>query len=318
MKSFVIKISLYLLIFISIIVIGIVLPPTSTDNILFSLRDKMEIAKKTKQQYPQTPIVYWVGGSNVNLGIDSKLISDSLQLPCVNTAVHGGLGLKFEMNNALRIARKNDIIVLMPEYENFWDFNNEMADGQAELLHTIADVYPEGRGCIERDQWYHVFTYLPRYLHDKYIQYFPSNYIKRNKKDLGVYKRHNFDAYGDCILHLGQKPIPFLAMPKLGVPLNYNAIDFLVKKSDECKMKGIQFCILFPAYQQTSYKNNSEAIDVLAKTFHERGLNVYGTPERYVFADSSFYDTYYHLNRQAREIRSILVFQDIRNLCGKK
>ena len=61
-----------------------------------------------------------------------------------------------------------------------------------------------------------------------------------------------------------------------------------------------------------------DAINELAKTFHDKGLNVYGTPERYVFADSLFYDTYYHLNRQARENRSILVFQDIRTLCGKK
>lgn len=171
MKKFILKIVFYLLVFFGIILLGFLLPPTSTNNILFSLQDKHRIIDSMQKAYPGQPIIYWVGGSNVNFGIDSKLISDSLRIPCVNTAVHGGLGMKFELNNALRLARRNDIVVLMPEYENFWDFTNEQADGQCELLHTIIDVYPEGKKLIEKDQWYPVVMYLPRYLHDKYVQY---------------------------------------------------------------------------------------------------------------------------------------------------
>lgn len=263
------------------------------------------------------PIVYWIGGSNVNFGLDSKLISDSLQLTCMNTAVHGGLGLKFEVNNALKFARKNDIVVLMPEYENFWNFNNEMADGQAELLHTIIDVYPSGKKLIERDQWHHILTYLPRYLHDKYIQYFPLNYIKRNKKDLGVYVRHNFNEHGDAILHLDKQTVPFLTMPTIGAGLNSAVVDFLKNKNAEFKSKGIRFYILFPAYQQTSYNNNKKAIAELNDIFLKEKLPVCNTPERYVFPDSLFYDTYYHLNKKGREIRSIFVLQDLKDRVAK-
>lgn len=313
MRKFGVKIGLYLVLFLGIIAGGILLPPTNTNNILFSLQDKHKIIDSLQQKYPSTPVVYWVGGSNVNFGIDSKLISDSLLLPCVNTAVHGGLGLKFELNNALRYARKGDIVVLMPEYENFWNFNNEMADGQCELLHTIMDVYPDGKKLIEPKQWNKMLMYLPRYLHDKYIQYLPTNYRKRNKTDLGAYTRHNYNAYGDAILHLDKKPVPFLAMPQLGAPINGEIQEFLIQKNREFYARGIRFCILFPGYQQTSYKNNQAAIHELYKRFKDEGLPVVGTPERYVFDDSLFYDTYYHLNRQAREIRSIFVAQDLKN-----
>lgn len=262
-----------------------------------------------QQLYPETPIIYWVGGSNVNFGIDSKLISDSLQLPSFNTAVHGGLGLKFELNNALRFARKNDIVVLMPEYENFWEFNNQMADGQCELLHTIIDVYPEGKKLIEYSQYNHVMMYLPRYLHDKYIQYFPTNYLKRNKKDLGVYTRYNFNNSGDAVLHLDKPSVPFMPMPTLAAPVNPKVIDFLKQKQTAFNEKGIHFFILFPAYQETSYLNNKKAIQGLTQELN--GLPVLSNPERYVFSDSLFYDTYYHLTRQGREIRSIFVLQDL-------
>lgn len=313
MKRFVRNITAYLLLFFAIIAIGWLLPPASTNNILFSFRDKMRMADSLQRLYPQQAMVYWVGGSNVNFGIDSKLVADSLQMPCINTAVHGGLGMKFELNNAIRLARRNDIVVLMPEYENFWNFNSEMADGQCELLHTIADVYPQGRSLIEADQWHHVLMYLPRYLHDKYIQYFPTNYAKRNSKDLGVYVRHNFNAYGDAVLHLGKAPVPFLPMPALGAPLNTKVIDFLVEKDKQLKAKGIRFFILFPSYQRSSYLNNRAAIDELYNKLQHAGLPVLNTPERYVFDDSLFFDTYYHLTRNGREIRSIFVQQDLRN-----
>jgi hypothetical protein len=249
MKQFSFKIALYVFLFFGIIAGGFLLPPTNSNNILFSLQDKHKLTDSLQKLYPETPMIYWVGGSNVNFGINSKLISDSLQLPCVNTAVHGGLGLKFELNNALRLARKNDIVVLMPEYENFWDFNNQMADGQCELLHTIIDVYPEGKQLIERSQLNHVLLYLPRYLHDKYIQYFPTNYFKRNKKDLGAYTRYNFNSSGDAILHLDKPAIPFMPMPTLAAPVNQEVIDFLKEKNTAFRNHGVQFYILFPAYQ---------------------------------------------------------------------
>lgn len=313
MRKFAAKITVYLLLFLGIIALGILLPPTNTNNILFSLQDKHKLIDSLQKRYSDTPVMYWVGGSNVNFGIDSKLISDSLRLPCVNTAVHGGLGLKFELNNALRYARKGDVVVLMPEYENFWDFNNEMADGQCELLHTIMDVYPEGKKLIELKQWNKMLMYLPRYLHDKYVQYLPTNYRKRNRTDLGAYTRHNFNAYGDAILHLDKAPVPFLAMPTLGAPINKEILTFLTEKTRQFRARGIHFHILFPGYQQSSYQHNEAAIRELYRQFKSAGLPVRGTPERYVFADSLFYDTYYHLNRQAREIRSIFVVQDLKN-----
>ena len=317
MKKFTFKISLFLLLFSGILGIGILLPPTSTNNILFSLQDKLRIVDSVQKLNSATPIIYWVGGSNVNFGIDSKLIGDSLQLPSVNTAVHGGLGLKFEINNALRFARKDDIVVLMPEYENFWNFNNEMADGQAELLHTIMDVYPEGRTLIEKDQWHHIAMYFPRYLHDKYIQYFPANYSRRNKKDLGVYTRHNYNTSGDAVLHLNKPPVPFLAMPEINAPVDEKIIDFLKVKNEEFISRGVHFLIFFPAYQQSSYNNNRKAIDQLYSLFLKQKLPVYSSPERYVFNDTLFYDTYYHLNKKGREIRSIFVQQDLKNCVAK-
>jgi hypothetical protein len=273
----------------------------------------MQLAERARQTYPEKSIVYWVGGSNVNFGIDSKLISDSLGMPCINTAVHGGLGLKFEVNNALRIARKGDVVVLMPEYENFWDFNNEMANGQAELLHTIIDVYPEGVKWIEQDQWRHVMMYLPRYLHDKYIQYLPNNYIHRRQKDYGVYVRHNFNTFGDAILHLSKPSVSFIAMPRIGAPVNTSVLRFLVLKNEAFKKKGVLFFILFPAYQSSSFTNNKEAIRQLFSQMQMNKLPLCSTPSRYVFADSLFYDTYYHLNKEGRKIRSIFVQEDLKH-----
>jgi hypothetical protein len=312
-KKFTVRISLYLVVFVFIILLGLLLPPTSTNNILFSLQDKLKLADSAKRVSPDKPIVFWVGGSNVNFGIDSKLVSDALGMTCINTAVHGGLGLKFELNNAFHLARKRDIVVLMPEYENFWDFNNEMADGQAELLHTLIDVYPAGSQSIESNQWRHLLMYLPRYLHDKYIQYLPNNYKHRKEKDYGVYTRYNFNVYGDAVLHLSKPALPYIAMPKIGAPVNHSVLEFLKNKAAIFQQKGVKLYILFPAYQGSSFNNNRAAILQLYALMKAYQLPVLGSPERYCFSDTLFYDTYYHLNKEGRQIRSIFVQQDLKH-----
>lgn len=144
-----------------------------------------------------------------------------------------------------------------------------------------------------------------------------TNYIKRNKKNLGVYVRHNFNAYGDAVLHLDKPNVPFLAMPKLNAPVNIKIIQFLKDKQAQLKQKGVQLVILFPAYQQTSFNNNQKAIGELYKLLQKEKLPVCNIPERYVFADSLFYDTYYHLTKNGREIRSIFVQQDLKNVVAK-
>jgi hypothetical protein len=91
MKNFLIKISLFSLLLLSVVIIGFVLPvtPRASKSLLYAKVKKDNLLKKTNN-----PRIIFVGGSNLSFGINSKVIKDSLKLNPINTAIHASIGLE--------------------------------------------------------------------------------------------------------------------------------------------------------------------------------------------------------------------------------
>src|SRR4051812_36376231 len=83
------------------------------------------------------PRVVILGGSGALFGVDAELMERKLGVPCVNLAVHAGLGTRYLLARARRDLRPGDVVVLTPEYQ-LWD---EPPDPLTELAWGYATTY---------------------------------------------------------------------------------------------------------------------------------------------------------------------------------
>ena len=67
------------------------------------------------------------------------MIKDSLNLNPIDTGIHGNIGLIYMMDNTLPYIKSGDIVVVSPEYQEFY---GTVAYGKEELLRTIIDISP--------------------------------------------------------------------------------------------------------------------------------------------------------------------------------
>jgi hypothetical protein len=300
MKTFIFKILAYLFFFFLIIFIGIKLPSKDKEIIMYAIKDKKIKVDSIKIANPSSPIIYFVGGSNAIFSINTKRVSDSLKTPAYNLAIHAGYGMKFDLENAFNFAKANDVIILSPEYENFWKFNSASANGQLELLYTLLEIYPEGWKLIDYKQKWAIIQFLPRYLHDKYL----STIFGKNKRKNTIYYRTAFNDFGDLISHENLSGNKIIPIPKIPYKIDENALHFLKTFNQKCIDNKIKFYILPPAYQISSFENNKEIRVELYEHIAKQNIKIIGTPQTFCYADTMFLDTYYHTLVPAREHRT--------------
>ena len=190
MKKFIIKVISFILPLILAVILAFLLPttPRASKSFLLSANKKDSLL----QNVP-APRIIFVGGSNLSLGLNSKLIKDSLHLNPVNTALHAQIGLKFMMDNTLQYIKKGDIIVLVPEYHQYY---RDLNSGSVELLRLIADVNMSKISLLNFTQIRKLTLFIPQFVLSKYKI---TEYLKTKESD--VYSVNSFNEFGDSYTH---------------------------------------------------------------------------------------------------------------------
>ncbi len=267
---------------------------------LFSQIEKIRLLEKT-----QSPRMIFIGGSNLSFGLDSKMIHDSLHVNPINTAIHASIGLKYMLGSILPYIRKNDIVIVSAEYQQFY---GDVANGRIELLSIVCDISPNTKNTLDRSQYCEIIKYAPKYALSKLN---PLTFFKAPAADTDIYDRLAFNAYGDACKHW---QLPKEVADPISIPDGFNneAFDLLInfKKSIEEK-KAVLF-ITYPAYQQESFEKNPTKINQLENLFKSNGFILLGTPKRYEFPDSLIFNTPYHLTGKGVKKRTELLIEDLK------
>ena len=117
MKRFLIKVLLLVIIAFTIILIINVFMLLSKDRFsCYSHERNVALAYERLVALRDTNKIVIIAGSNAGFGINSRLIKQAFHMPVVNTATHGGIGVRmqFEMYNDL--LREGDVVIFCPEY----------------------------------------------------------------------------------------------------------------------------------------------------------------------------------------------------------
>lgn len=309
MKKLFIKILIFLLLPLFLTVLAFLLPPNNKikRSMLFAQIDKNYLLRNTPN-----PRIIFVGGSNLTLGLNCQIIKDSLNINPINTAIDAGIGIKYMLLNTLNYIRENDIIVLSPEYHQFY---HNRANGEIELLYIISDVGASTKD-IHFNQYLKMAQYLPSYISSKLK--FWDNLKKDDTTVIGIFDRKSFNSFGDAYIHWNLPKKHFKTVREIDGKINESVFSFLTTFREMVYNKKAKIYITFPGYQDLSYNNSISQIKLIEERLNKNGFILLGTPERYKIPDSLMFDTSYHLTKKGVDFRTLLLIEDLKKVIHVK
>jgi len=309
MKKFFIKLLLFLIPALIIFFTIVLLPPSKSfqKSLFYSLIDKNKLLESTPG-----PRIIFIGGSNLSFGLNCQMIKDSLKFNPVNTGIHVGLGLKYMLSNAEKYIRGNDIIIVSPEYHQFY---GDLADGDIELLSIIIDVSPNSVKLLDYKQYYSLIQKIPEYLKSKW-----NSLINKSNSDtvIGIYDRKAFNSYGDVYIHWKSPKEKVSPLGKIEGHVNNDAFIVLNNFRNFVNNRKAMLYITFPCYQDSSFINAEIEIKEVERNLIKYGFNLLSNPERYIFPDSLIYNTPYHLTKKGVDLRTSLLIEDLKSALTKE
>jgi len=307
-KNFLIKILGFFLVVVLILALSLFFVPdvVSKSSLLAALVDKHEMLRKI-----QTEKIIFIGGSNISFGLDSKTISEKYKKPVINMGIHAGMGLEYIINDVKSYVNKGDIVVVIPEYENFYTDNFY---GEMELVSVIFDIDPSGKKLVDAEQWRHLFKYMPTYSAKKIRNYISSFFHKNSiSTEIDIYDKRSFNEFGDAYIHWSLPDQNYLkGKPNSGKEeLNPEVISFVVNFKEYVKSKGATFVLLPPVIESQSYSNQIKMIKLIEQGLKQNAIGFSAKPDKYKLPADYFFNSYYHPNKKGVDLRTKLVIEDL-------
>lgn len=279
------------------------------NNYYGALIDKNKLLAETPP-----PRIIFVGASNLAFGLDSKMIEQEFKMPVINMGLHGDFGLDFILNNVRYYLGKGDIVILSIEYY--------LDKIDYKTLSYAMHLYPEGEKFInynpdyymqmlkyEVSQAQHSRKKITNFLFDKILRLkeakvFTTNEI--NSYDTLIYSRKAFNSNGDVVSHLEQAPLKEIRGRNFLKIEDYSkCINSLNEFLEAAAEKGASVYFTYPAYPKNEYEKNIKAVKEFENQLNEGlKIKIISTPEDFVYPDSLFFDTVYHLTKEGRKQRT--------------
>jgi hypothetical protein len=267
-----------------------------------------------KQQLLQrqtSPRIILIGGSNLNFGIDSAEIERRTGYHPVNMGLNVGDGLAFMLKNVEPWLRRDDVIVISPEYEHFGDFYNGKGDFlYAEVEHrpSIIKSFTIGNYFEVLDKGYIIAGNILRYTLQR-----KGNLIRQYLAvEDSPYRRDAFNQYGDLSKQSHQPALLKKANIFIG-PADADVspekisrvVDRLNEFKEVCEEKGVQLFYSFPPVPEELFERHGPIIQEIATELRRRlQFPILDTPQEMSFPLEFFFDGVYHLTAGGSERRT--------------
>lgn len=306
MKSFILQIFKFLLCFFVVFwVCSIQIASSNKNDYQASI-----LLKHKRLDSIQGRRVIFAGGSNLAFGIDSKKIQEEINLPVVNMGIHARLGLTFMLKELQSVIRKDDIVFLSMEYY--------LGSGDYALQKNTAGYFPTALNYFKTNWWDDIITFFDSKVrnikNNKDYLVYPSVRNADKSNVTPVYSMKAFNSFGDVVAHLNLKGEDKLRDGGNMKYVYWEGINEINDFYEYAKTKQVQVFFLFPNYPETEYKKNVITIskyenDIL-QNLKVKTLN---KPIDFVYPDSLFFDTVYHLNKEGREKRTAKLIEILKS-----
>ena len=257
------------------------------------------------------PKIIILGGSNCGFGICSPMIQQYYRMPISNTGTHGGIGLHLYLRIFQQFISKGDIIIVSPEYSQFY---GDSYLGEETALRILTTIYPEGYKLFNITQQIHLLKYVYKAYSE--ARWAETQEDKSFVDTISPYSYYALNEYGDVELYAyrAHRADAKWKVESFDAPINNSVIEILQELHRYCGDKGAKMLIFPPAYRAEAYEHNKQTLNHLWNKLYEVGLPVVSTPQAYSYVDSLFYDNNYHLSYDGVIERTSQLIIDIDSL----
>ncbi|HRH67139.1 MAG TPA: hypothetical protein PLU53_12630 [Bacteroidia bacterium] len=302
MHRFYLQTSLFIFISVlALIVMGIRIEKKDPADYLSSIIDKHK-----RLESLESPRLILSGGSNLAFGIDSRRMEEELKIPVVNLGLHAGLGLEFILNELSAEMKNGDKVIISLEYYL-------SKAGEYQLKHKAAEYLPGAGNYFSQS----IFGDI-RYAVERKRNALKDNFIyvkngllsiagraSENTLRTNVYRRDCFNEYGDVVCHLNEKSTVRTDDIDPFVYSEYEGISLLNEFYRKAKKLNVRVYFMYPNLPVSVYRENIDCIGKYTGDISTKlEMPVLNAPFDFVYNDSLFYDTVYHLNGPGRQKRT--------------
>lgn len=265
-----------------------------------AILDKIKLLEGTP-----SPKIVFVGGSTLVFGLDSSMVKQALGVPVVNMGLHARLGLKFMLDQVQPSLNKGDIVVVVPEYEQFTDnlfYGDWFLIENAVFTHNLSSLLR-----MPPLQLADILLKLNRHIFDY------KNQALRSSKMHSIYARNRFNSYGDMTGHLA---LPNQMYSKkyriLSADINQVSVQYLHNFISTNANRGITTLVIYPSVAKSYYIQQAASISMISGALRNKGIKTLLPPQDLIYNDDLFYDTHSHLNAQGRKLRTEKIIQTLK------
>lgn len=290
MKNLIFKLSvLALLVTASCALILII--PGSYDHSLAGIINKRDLVAGTKGKK-----VIFIGGSGISEGLNSSSVGKEFDRSAVNMGVYAGFKMKFPLLAVEPYIHKDDIVIVVVEYDNFT--SNILPDEHGRKWYLL--LMPENAFkyiYLKGGNFHGLAKDVSELLRLKLLGYIHNVIHKRNIFRTGAFDYHDiFNERGDILRSTVARGELGSYRQILRFTELETKISILNEFSDYCTSKQARVFFLFPAFPYEEYVLNKQAIDGLYIKFREElKMPLLGSPSDYLFSYDNFANTCYHL-----------------------
>jgi hypothetical protein len=270
-----------------------VLAVDRNDNYFLANSDKLRRLKEARH-----PKLVLIGGSNLAFGVDSARIRDALGMTVVNMGVTIDFGLKMMLDQVAPYLGQGDVVVVVPEYENFC---GDAFYGCGVGLLDLAALR-ENRADLDVRQ---LVVLANSAMRDsaRIFGYKPARPQAGNDPAAVIFTRSSFNQDGDITTHLKLPPRKVPEYP-LDAQLNGAAAEYVRDFAALSARSGVTTLVLFPPLPKGYYQRHASLFEEVALELRGKGVPLLSAPRDFVYDERLFFDSVYHLNAEGRALRT--------------
>jgi hypothetical protein len=217
------------------------------------------------------------------------------------------MGLKYIIDDVYTYTRDNDIIVIVPEYQQFYG-----TEPYGSLpLSRIVLAHPEKRELLNIHQKFSVLRNIIGIVKEKFEYVLFHLFFHRNTSK--IYALSSFNKYGDVYVHwnLPNEIIPALSFSQSN--FNYKFSKYFIEKIREFETKYkiilIPLIIIERGFNEIK-ENTEEVTDFLSNN----KVPFLVSPQTFVVPDNYAFDGVYHMNRKGVEFYSSHIIEILKDV----
>lgn len=250
-----------------------------------------------------------IGGSNASFGIDTGLMERRLGIPVVNMALHGGIPVKYVVEQVKPFMNENDILIFSKEYEGLRDRDWNMINGTEISKVATYDITQIRVLLSDRTLFETTVSNIFNTI-KKYIELHP---IKGRNGISSVYDARAFEEdnlkakyiTGTYKLQIEQHEIKNIEKSSI-------LLSGLKRYKDYFDNKGVKFYFTPPVVIK-GYFEEDQILPFWNFFSEQTGIPWLNDNKKYSFDKKYFFNSHYHPNLTGRRIRTISLIEDIVN-----